>query len=157
MALPLVGAMTLPHSGRCGSRPQCAECHSPLRKNKVLEVVAGGIALQEGEYTLRLVAADEAASGSLPRGDGVVVLDVTVTPELAAEGLARDLVRQVQQARKDAGLEVSDRIALTIGGSDEVVAAARTHEALITSETLATSFALVTSDASEPVVTVTKQ
>ena len=41
-----------------------------------------------------------------------------VTPELAAEGLARDLVRAVQQARRDADLEVSDRIALTIGGSD---------------------------------------
>ena len=48
----------------------------------------------------------------LPSG-GFVVLDTAVTPELAAEGLARDLVRAVQQARRDAGLDVSDRIALT--------------------------------------------
>ena len=51
-------------------------------------------------------------------GGGFVVLDTAVTPELAAEGLASDLVRAVQQARRDAGLDVSDRIALTVGGSD---------------------------------------
>jgi isoleucyl-tRNA synthetase len=44
----------------------------------------------------------------------VVALDTTVTPELHAEGVARDLVRLVQQARKDADLDVTDRIALTL-------------------------------------------
>ena len=108
-------------------------------------VTAGGLALQEGEYTLETVAGsadDAAAIGVLPRG-GFVVLDTAVTPELAAEGLARDLVRAVQQARRDAGLDVSDRIALTVAGSDAVQAAARTHEALITGETLATSYDVV--------------
>ena len=66
----------------------------------------------------------------LPRG-GFVVLDTAVTPELAAEGLARDLVRTVQQARRDAGLDVSDRIALTVTGPADVLDAARTHEALV--------------------------
>jgi isoleucyl-tRNA synthetase len=108
-------------------------------------VTAGGLALVDGEYTLETVAADiddESATAVLPRG-GFVVLDTAVTPELAAEGLARDLVRAVQQARRDAGLDVSDRIGLTVGGSDAVVAAARTHEALITGETLATSYEVV--------------
>ena len=59
-------------------------------------------------------------------GGGFVVLDTAVTPELAAEGLARDLVRAVQQARRDADLDVSDRIALTIAGSD-AVQSARPH------------------------------
>jgi isoleucyl-tRNA synthetase len=105
-------------------------------------VVAGGLALEEGEYTLETVAgsADEdSVTGMLP-GDGFVVLDTVVTPELASEGLARDLVRAVQQARRDAGLDVSDRISLTIGGSPVVQDAARTHEALIAGETLATSY-----------------
>jgi isoleucyl-tRNA synthetase len=53
----------------------------------------------------------------LSRG-GFVILDTTVTPELAAEGLARDVVRAVQQARRDAGLEVSDRISLQLAGDD---------------------------------------
>jgi isoleucyl-tRNA synthetase len=117
-------------------------------------VTSGGLVLQEGEYTLETVAgsADEAtAIGLLPRG-GFVVLDTTVTPELAAEGLARDLVRAVQQARRDADLEVSDRIALTIGGSDAVVAAARTHEALIAGETLATSYEVAAAAAGTEVI-----
>ncbi|GAB2764583.1 isoleucine--tRNA ligase [Nocardioides salsibiostraticola] len=106
-------------------------------------VTSGGLALVEGEFTLETVAGSDVGSaiGMLP-GDGFVVLDTEVTPELAAEGLARDLVRAVQQARRDAGFDVSDRIALTIGGSDEVLAAARTHEALISGETLATSYAV---------------
>ncbi len=107
-------------------------------------VTAGGLALAEGEYGLETVAgaADEAtAVGMLPRG-GFVVLDTALTPELAAEGLARDLVRAIQQARKDAGLDLSDRISLVIDGSSEVRAAAGTHEVLIARETLATSYAV---------------
>ena len=105
-------------------------------------VTAGGLELAEGEFNLETVAGsadDSAAVGVLPAG-GFVVLDTAVTRELAAEGLARDLVRAVQQARRAAGLEVSDRIALTIGGSEVVQAAARAHEQLITEETLATSY-----------------
>ena len=121
-------------------------------------VTAGGLELADGEYTLDTVAgsADEAAAvGVLPTG-GFVVLDTAVTPELAAEGLARDLVRAVQQARRDAGLDVSDRIALTVAGSDAVQAAARTHEQLITEETLATSFEVVAGPEGEPKVTVSR-
>jgi isoleucyl-tRNA synthetase len=105
-------------------------------------VTAGGLELVEGEYTLETVAgsADDAnAIGMLPRG-GFVVLDTSITPELAAEGLARDLVRAVQQARRDGDLDVSDRISLSVTGSDAVLEAARTHEQLITRETLATSY-----------------
>ena len=104
-------------------------------------VTSGGLALVEGEYALETVAgsADEASVvGMLPRG-GFVVLDTALTPELEAEGTARDLVRAVQQARKDAGLQVSDRIALSVAAPAATLAAARTHEALIAEETLATS------------------
>ncbi|MCL8025706.1 isoleucine--tRNA ligase [Nocardioides bruguierae] len=105
-------------------------------------VTAGGIALVAGEYTLETVAgsADEGVAVGVLPGGGFVVLDTTVTEALAAEGLARDLVRAVQQARRDAGLEVSDRIALTVAGGDAVQAAATAHGDLLTSETLATSF-----------------
>ena len=72
-------------------------------------------------------------------GGGFVVLDTAVTPELRARACARDLVRAVQQARRDAGLDVSDRIALTVGGPADLLAAARTHQDLVRGETLATS------------------
>jgi isoleucyl-tRNA synthetase len=73
-------------------------------------------------------------------GSGFVVLDTTVTPELAAEGLARDVVRAVQQARRDAGLDISDRISLTVTGDDEVWQATVAHQQLIMEETLAMQF-----------------
>ncbi|WP_018684546.1 isoleucine--tRNA ligase [Actinokineospora enzanensis] len=110
-------------------------------------IVAAGIELLDGEYERRLVATDRGATGELPGSSGLVVLDTEVTPELAAEGVVRDLVRLVQQARRDAGLEVSDRIVLTVDTSDapEVEAAVREYEAYLRAETLtdAVEFAAV--------------
>ncbi len=100
-------------------------------------VTAAGIPLLEGEYTERLVAADPSETAALPAGSGLVVLDTTVTPELAVEGIAKDLVRVVQQARRQAGLQVTDRIVVTIDAPADVVAAAREHEQLIAGEVLA--------------------
>ncbi|MFN2479612.1 MAG: isoleucine--tRNA ligase [Pseudonocardiaceae bacterium] len=100
-------------------------------------VTAAGIPLLEGEYTERLVAADPSETAALPAGSGLVVLDTTVTPELAAEGIAKDLVRVVQQARRQAGLQVTDRIGLTVDAPPAVLAAAREHEQLIAGEVLA--------------------
>ena len=77
-------------------------------------VEAGGIPLLEGEYSLRLRPLDERASRVLPGDAGVVTLELETDDELEAEGLARDVVRLVQQRRRDTGLEVSDRIRLTI-------------------------------------------
>ncbi|WP_024877131.1 isoleucine--tRNA ligase [Saccharomonospora piscinae] len=102
-------------------------------------VVAAGIELREGEYERRLVARDSGAAAELPGGSGLVLLDTDVTEDLAREGLARDLVRVVQQARRDAGLAVSDRIALTVDAPEDVVAAAREHETFVSAETLARS------------------
>lgn len=107
-------------------------------------VTSGGLELVEGEYTLETVVdADQQgaarATAMLP-GGGFVVLDTQVTAELAQEGLARDIVRAVQQARRDAGLEVSDRISLTVTGSEAVWEATIAHQGLIMQETLATQF-----------------
>lgn len=102
-------------------------------------VVAAGIELFEGEYEQRLVATDPAATAALPGGAGVVVVDTAVTPELEAEGVARDLVRVVQQARKDAQLDVSDRITLTLELPDAVKAAVEPHLPFVQSETLTSS------------------
>src|SRR5258705_11210288 len=67
-----------------------------------------------------------------------VALELELDDELRREGLAREIVRAVQEARKQAGLDVSDRISLALGGDDELLAAAREHESYIAGETLAT-------------------
>ena len=117
------------------------------------KVTAGGLVLEEGEYTLDTVAGvgDDAATGLLPRG-GFVVLDTALTPELEAEGVARDLVRAVQQARRDAGLAVSDRITLTIAARAEVVDALEAYRGMLAAETLATSLELEVADVEHPVI-----
>ncbi|MEY5017764.1 MAG: hypothetical protein RL431_813 [Actinomycetota bacterium] len=105
-------------------------------------VTAGGIELQDGEYTLELDVSDVAVAVSF-LSSGFVVLDTVVSPELAAEGLARDVIRAVQQARKDAGLDVSDRIRLQIQGDAVAVAALREHQGLVTGETLSVELELI--------------
>jgi len=75
-------------------------------------------------------------------GTHAVALDTVLDDELRLEGLAREVVHAVQIARKEAGLEVEDRIALALGGDDALLAAVRAHEAYVTGETLATSLDL---------------
>jgi len=117
-------------------------------------VVAGGIELLEGEYELELDVADPASAIEFLRDGGFVVLDTQVTPELEAEGTARDLIRRIQDARKAAGLDVSDRIALTLTLPAAEAEAARTHEALIARETLAVEVAI---SEGEPQIAVEKR
>ena len=74
-------------------------------------------------------------------GAHAVALDLTIDAELRAEMLGREIVRAVQGARKDAGFDVSDRIALELGGDPVLIAAARRHEAYIAAEVLAISVA----------------
>ncbi len=71
-----------------------------------------------------------------------VALQLEIDEELRREGLAREIVRAVQIARKEAGLEITDRIALGLAGDAELLEVAREHEAYIVGETLASDFAL---------------
>ena len=79
-------------------------------------VVVDGIRLEEGEYELTLEAggAGDGTALSLLSGGGFVLLDTATTPELEAEGLARDVIRAVQDTRKAADFDVSDRIRLAL-------------------------------------------
>jgi isoleucyl-tRNA synthetase len=116
-------------------------------------VTVGDIELQPGEYELELTSSDADRAVSFLSAGGFVVLDTTVTPELASEGMARDIIRWVQQERKNAGLDVSDRIVLQLGAGDEATIAIATHQDLIARETLAVEVILGTLDgALEPLV-----
>ena len=72
-------------------------------------------------------------------GSHAVALELALDAELVREGLAREVVHAVQGARKAAGLAVEDRIGLALGGDDELLAAAREHEATLAREVLATA------------------
>ncbi|MGF0325905.1 isoleucine--tRNA ligase [Gordonia hongkongensis] len=103
-------------------------------------VVADGIELHDGEFTRRLVAVEPDSTAELPGGNGLVVLDTAVTPELEAEGWAKDRVRELQDARRTLGLDVSDRITVRLVVPAERLDRARTHADLIAGEVLAVRF-----------------
>jgi isoleucyl-tRNA synthetase len=101
-------------------------------------VVVGGLELVEGEFDLELRAADESTALAFLPGGGFVLLDTVTTPELTAEGLARDVIRAVQDTRKSADLQVSDRIVLAIRGGEQAdVDALKLFSETIAGETLA--------------------
>jgi len=107
-------------------------------------VIAGGVELQPHEYELALetTGRPEGEALALVPSSGFMLLDTVTTPELEAEGLARDAIRVVQEARKNAGLDVSDRIVLALNASAENAAALRLHSDLIAGETLAIGFSV---------------
>jgi isoleucyl-tRNA synthetase len=75
-------------------------------------------------------------------GSHAVALNLELDDDLRREALAREIVHAIQNARKQAGLEVQDRISLALDGDDALLDAVRAHEAYVTGETLATSLEL---------------
>jgi isoleucyl-tRNA synthetase len=138
--------------------PQAAAAVEALDPTAVAEAVAGertiGIQVNGTEHdiepddvSLVLRPLDgyqvEAESGR------AVALALDLDDELRREGLAREVVHAVQNARRDAGLEVTDRIELRLGGDPELLDAARTHQDYVAGETLATSLSYDGSDGLE--------
>jgi isoleucyl-tRNA synthetase len=136
---------------RFGKRmPQVAAAIEALDAVHVAKVMADGgeigINIDGDEHT---IAPDEVSLALQPlegyeveaEAGHAVALQLELDDELRREGLAREIVHAVQNARKGAGLDISDRIELTLGGEEELLAAAREHEAYIAGEVLATSVA----------------
>jgi isoleucyl-tRNA synthetase len=76
-------------------------------------------------------------------GGYAVAIDTTVDDELRAEGTARDLIRLLNEQRKAAGLEISDRVRVRLGATGRVEAAAHVHRDWIAREVLAVDFDVV--------------
>ena len=107
-------------------------------KQATIELADGPLALDAEEVQVRLQAKPGWAAAH--SGAGVVVVSTEVTPELVAEGLARDFVHSIQNIRKDMGCRYTDRIAIGIAGeADETVAAIQSFADYIQGETLANS------------------
>lgn len=104
---------------------------------------AGPAVLQPEEYSSRLVAADPEYTAALADGAGLVVLDGTVTEELEAEGWARDMIRELQEFRRQARLDVGDRIRLRLVVAQKPPGWRAEFERLIAGEVLAVEFDFV--------------
>jgi isoleucyl-tRNA synthetase len=126
----------------------------------------GDVPLVEGEYELAtVVAAREGGAdadggptvaAAVLSGGGFVVLDLVLDDALLAEGYARDVIRDVQDARKAAGLDVADRIRLALDVPGEWVAAVEEHRELVARETLAVEVVVDTSPTDQRAVRVEK-
>jgi isoleucyl-tRNA synthetase len=99
--------------------------------------IADEILLPE-EYSLVLVPRDKQGAKPLSSNQGMVLLDLNITKELENEGIARDIIRLVQQARKDAEFDVSDRIELELKSGLGLKDVLADHSELICSQTLST-------------------
>ncbi|HXH27356.1 MAG TPA: isoleucine--tRNA ligase, partial [Candidatus Acidoferrum sp.] len=99
----------------------------------------GGVTVPELPAAYREVVADELNVKQVNFGGTEVKLDTTLTDDLKAEGLARDLVRHIQNLRKTSGLNVDDRIILHIDGDEAVHKAVESFADMIKQETLATT------------------
>jgi isoleucyl-tRNA synthetase len=118
-------------------------------------IEVAGTRLLDGEYTLVLRPVDERRSRTLSGNTGVITLETEVTEELGQEGLARDIVRQVQRHRKETGLHVADRIRLHLTAPADVIAAVERHRAYVAEQTLALAVHLTVGD--EVTIEITKQ
>jgi isoleucyl-tRNA synthetase len=129
---------------------QIAAALSALPPERVEALVAsGGVTLLIGTESITLgadeldVRAREREGFAAAAGGGdVVILDTHLTPQLFREGLAREVVHHVQQARREAGLAVDQRIVLHLDASGEVAEAVRNYERTIAGEVLATCIVL---------------
>lgn len=109
-----------------------------LRRGQTINATVGGEAVTIGPDDV-LIGADQAEGWVAGDESGIqVALSTTLTPELVQEGMARDFIRHIQQARKDANLEIQQRITVNYQTSEPIVAGMlKEWSDLISSETLA--------------------
>ena len=112
-------------------------------------VAVGEHTLAPDEFEIALEPATDGAVGGLSSGDAVVVLDTDLTPELVNEGHARQLSRWIQDARRSVGLDVTDRIALTIATDAEVQGWLEPHTDNLAAQVLAIQLGFGAVDSTE--------
>jgi len=126
--------------------PQVAEAVAALDAGHVAAALRAGrpvgIFIEGHDHTLgpddvQLAMAPLAGYQLEREGSHAVALELTVDEDLRREGLAREIVHAVQLARREAGLDISDRIVLTLDGDELLLDAARVHEAYLSGEVLA--------------------
>ncbi len=117
----------------------------------VLSLASGDVMLQKGDYEIT----SEDMPGWLVASEGAltVALDVTISQQLKREGVARELVNRIQNLRKEIGLDVTDRIDLTVEAKEEIVDSLAPKEGenyigYVCNQTLATNLTLLSANTS---------
>jgi isoleucyl-tRNA synthetase len=118
-------------------RGDTAAIAAAVARGETHTATIGGQRVELAPEDLLIETASAEGFASAEEGGYLVALDTTLNDELVREGVARELVRAVQDARKQAGLEVSDRIALSVAGDEAVNEAVREYRDYLMTETLA--------------------
>ena len=146
---------------RCGKyMKQIAALTAAFTQERIAEIEqAESVLLNVGGESIAVTAADfEITSEDMPgwlvtsEGRLTVALDITVTPALLREGVARELINRIQNIRKDSGLEVTDKISIEIAECEAVAGAVAEFGGYIAQQTLATQIVLAKEPAGEFVV-----
>ena len=129
--------------------PEIAAAVAAADANALVEALRSGLAIVTASGVDFEIGPDDVVVTEVPREGWTVAsdsgeslaLDLALTPELIDQGIARDVTRLIQDARKTSGLDISDRIAVTWeSGNEATISALNSHADLVASEVLATSW-----------------
>ena len=141
------GQMLGPRLGKDVQAVFAAAKSGQWERNPDGTVTAAGHTLSDDEFDLALNPVEGTTAAALRTNDALVVLDTAVGPELAAEGIARDVVRVIQEERKNQDLHVTDRISLALTAGPEIIGAVEAHRAYVCEQVLALSLDLESGEA----------
>ena len=118
-----------------------ASLTASLRSSGMATVTVDGAPVELGPDEVVVTETPREGWAVASDSGATVALDLAITPALRQAGVARDVIRQIQEARKSSGLDVSDRITLRYEAAGETATALAAHRDLIADEVLATDFA----------------
>ena len=141
--LPRIGKQygkLIPHIRKALDEADGAAIATAVASNEEFSVDVQGESISFGPEDVLIETSSAEGFACGEDGGYLTALDTSLNPELIQEGVARELIRTVQEARKQAGLEVSDRIVLGVSGSSAVEAALEKYRDYLMAETLATDW-----------------
>ena len=132
------GSLLGPRLGKEGQSVFAAAKSGDWELNEDGTAKVADVLLNAEEFELGLQPHEGITAATLNSGDAIIILDTEITEDLAKEGIARDVIRQVQQARRDAELVVTDRIQIWLDGGETILEGVKTFEEYVASQILAT-------------------
>ncbi len=147
--LPRIGkryGKLIPHIRKALDQADGAAIASAAASDEEFEISVQGETIKLGAEDVLIETSSAAGFACGEDGGYLTALDTSLNDELLREGVARELIRTVQEARKQAGLEVSDRIILGVSGTEGVESALEAYRDYLMAETLATRWAVGQAD-----------